>query len=103
MSRRFVIGVEGLTVEQENEFRAYIRQFGPRWHWIGNLWLLVTEDTVEITAKQIQQKIGEISRGARRIVFEFKEDITWSGSGRANASGKNMFEWIRTAWGPDES
>jgi hypothetical protein len=97
MSRRFVIGVEGLTASEEKKFREYIREHGPWWHWIDNLWLVVTDD-VSITAAQISEKLDEIAKGKRRLIFEFPEDIDWSGSGKPNSSGKNMFEWLEKWW-----
>ena len=43
MKRRFIIGIEGLSREQEDKFRDYLEERGSWWHWIGNLWLFCTE------------------------------------------------------------
>jgi hypothetical protein len=99
MNRRFVIGVEGLTPEEQLTLREFLRAHGAWWHWIDNLWLLSTiSDDKELTVEQIRDRIKEINRTALSIVFEFPADIDWAGSGKRNARGKTMFEWLKTTW-----
>ncbi len=97
MTRRFVIGIEGLAREEERQFRDYLRDQGSWWHWIDNLWLFVTEDET-INVRSIRDQAKEINNDIRCLVLEIPGDIDWAGSGKKNAKGKSMYDWLKTTW-----
>jgi hypothetical protein len=62
MNRRFVIGVEGLTKDQERELRDYLASLGAWWHWIENLWFLSSKKEDEaISTEAIRDRITDIN------------------------------------------
>jgi hypothetical protein len=96
MTRRFVIGVEGLGDAENARLKGYLDSWGSWWHWIPNFWLLVTDDP-GVSAEALRDYITSLNKEVRSIVFEFEEDITWAGKG-PTAEGKNMFNWLRRNW-----
>ena len=104
MKRRFVIGVSGLSIVQEQLLREYLRTLGAWWHWTDGLWLFTTEDA-EITAGAIRTKIREIgpASGLRVVVLEVKESITWATFGPTSKGpeGKSIASWIKSTWDTD--
>jgi uncharacterized protein YbaA (DUF1428 family) len=100
MKRRFVIGIDPLNADQEEQFRNYIAKHGAWWHWIGNMWLLTTGED-DISAEKISNFALEVNAKARVVVFEFPEDIDWATSSSANASGKKISEWLVKTWGSE--
>jgi hypothetical protein len=100
MTRRFVIGVDGLSEEADTSFRKYLDEVGAGfWHWIPNFWLIAV-DSDEISANEISNKLHDL-KAKRNLVLEFPEDLDWNGWGRPNANGKNMYEWLKTTWAED--
>jgi hypothetical protein len=97
MRRRFVIAAEGLTDEQETEFRTYIKTKGAWWHWIANFWLLTTTDQ-KLNTAEIRDQLKTLNGDVTTVVFEFPEDVDWATFGKKNASGKEMTEWLKESW-----
>lgn len=99
MNRRFVIAVEGLTVDQEEKFRKYVASIGAWWHWIANIWLLSDVDSSDLTVSDIREKIKEIGgTQIKALVMEIPEDITWATFGARNNAGKSMADWLKSTW-----
>jgi hypothetical protein len=95
--RRFIIGIDGLSPDQEAEFRVYVGDLGAWWHWIGNLWLLTTHDE-NISAKEIRKKIRRINHYARVIVLETPESLDWAASASVNSKGDTIYGWLNSVW-----
>jgi hypothetical protein len=101
MTRRFVIGVESLTPEQEEKFRKFLdRSNSGFWHWISNFWLIATDDR-KIDASEIVDAIKKINPDARAIAIEFPADLDWATLGKKNAKGQTMSGWLEKVWEPD--
>lgn len=99
MKRRFIIGIEGLSREQEDKFRDYLEERGSWWHWIGNLWLFCTESAdSSISAKAIREKIVEINEGIDTLVMEVSEEKDWSARSSANSKGRRIYNWLEDTW-----
>jgi hypothetical protein len=96
MRRRFVIAVDDLDKEQRRQVTDIFRGKGAWWHWIDNFWLFKTTDPA-ITTETLRDELHDISPDSNLIVFEFPEDITWSGHGPAG-NQKNMFKWLHDTW-----
>lgn len=97
--RRFVIGLSGVTADQENQFRDYVaREVGSWWHWIDGLWLATTRSGGP-KASDIRDKANKIAPGCRCVVFEFPEDITWAATETTGRSGRRMADWLHEPWG----
>ena len=99
VKRRFVVGIDQETSEDVSSFFKYIEQqeFG-WWHWIGNLWLLTTDDK-QITVVAIRDKLTKITNGGRVIVIEVSSTYwaTYGPKGEKSES-ENMSRWIHDSW-----
>jgi hypothetical protein len=97
--RHFVIAVQGLQPDQERQLADYVAAFGNWWHWIDNLWLLVTSDT-DIKTRAIVQKITELNSASNAVVFEFPEDIDWSARLPRDDKSDSVAggEWLYRYW-----
>jgi hypothetical protein len=99
MNRRFVIAVEGLTSDEQDEFRQFLAAHGSWRHWVDNFWLLsITSGDEIISVGLIRDRIKEINYDTRAIVFEFPEDISWATLGKMNAKGRRMADWLKSTW-----
>src|ERR1700726_4630482 len=97
MTRRFVVGVDGLTDDSDTKFREFLKSCGAGyWHWIPNFWLITTDDE-DVSAEKISDKLNDL-KAKRNLVLEIPEDISWYGWGAPNAKGKSMYEWLMTTW-----
>jgi hypothetical protein len=101
MKKRFIVGLDHSTTEQDTAFREYLRASGLNWwHWISDMWLLV-DPYGQFSASQLRDKLNEIYPTVRNIVIEIRSDgDTWSGYG-PKSEDKNMFTWIRGKWKND--
>ncbi len=100
MTKRFVIGVQGMTKDEENTFRKYLEEKGCGWwHWIDNLWLVVDAKGL-LSAQKLRDDLDEIAPGKTHISIEVKAEKTWAGFGPASKekNGKNMFNWFHKNW-----
>jgi hypothetical protein len=98
MKRRFVVGLDSSTKEQNQEFIEFIRgrQLG-WWHWISNFWLL-TDPGGKLSAIELRLELGKIYPGVHTLVLELSEkDDTWSGFG-PKGEDRNMFKWLNDYW-----
>jgi hypothetical protein len=100
MTRRFVIGVEGLDESENDRLRGHLESRGRWWHWITNFWLFVTDDPA-LTAGQLRDYIKNLNNSARSIVLEFEDDITWAGKG-PHWEDKDMFSWLHRIWSQEK-
>jgi hypothetical protein len=69
MPRKFVIGVEGISQQQEREFGSFLSEYGTWWHWLSNVWLLTTNRS-DIDRKTIIDTIHEIDKHANAMILE---------------------------------
>jgi hypothetical protein len=98
MKRRFIIGIDSLDTDQEKRFREFIADYGGLWwHWIGNMWLMTT-DNDEVSAAKICDFVLGLKGYARVVVFEVPEDADWAASSNKNRSGKRIYDWLKTTW-----
>ena len=103
MMRRFVIGIDSLSTEQEAEFHRFLRDHGTWWHWISNMWLFVPKKEATIDVNAIREAVKKIDGGVRLFVMEISEDVDWVARGRPNAQGSRMGDWLSKQWaGEDE-
>jgi hypothetical protein len=101
MSRRFVIGVQGLDRDQARGLREFLSDQGGWWHWIDSFWLLRTVDDANISTAKIRDRIGMLNPSARTLVLEVSKEIDWSGQGRKNGKGQSMYDWLNDDWQRD--
>ena len=100
MKKRFIIGVDPTSKEQEKQFIEYLRGRGcGRWHWINNFWL-VTDPSGKVTAKELRDELMRIAPEARILVLPVTPTRGWSGKGPRGPE-KNMFDWLRNNWEED--
>jgi hypothetical protein len=99
MTKRFVVGVDGLSAEEEGALRAFFASEGNWWHWINNFWLFIAPD--EMMAATIRDAVAEIKSSARVLVLRVDDTTAWAGRGPTKPGGKAMFDWIRNNWMED--
>lgn len=100
MMRRFVIGVSGLSKDKSTAFKDTLNEYGGWWHWIGNFWLLVTDDE-DLDVEVLRDRLSSLE-AERAVVFEFPEDISWATLGGVNKDGKHMADWLKNTWADDD-
>jgi len=103
MTRRFVVGVSGMSKMQQTAFIEYLRSTRVAWwHWIDDMWLVV-DRSGDLHVRKIRDKLRDISGPRRSLVIEVRHLGSWAGFG-PSADDKNMFEWIRSTWKrPDDN
>ena len=100
MSKKFVVGIEGLSTEQEELFRDFIRKDGSGWwHWIGGFWL-VDAATDELTVSKIRDQIRDVLSEADALVLEVSP-ITWAAWG-PESENRSLSKWVSEFWKADE-
>lgn len=97
MTRKFAVGVSVMTKAQEEAFVSYLKERRVAWwHWIKGMWLVVDRRD-SLSAKEIRDKLKEISHGGRSLVMEVGDGSAWAGSG-PKLDGKSMFKWMHETW-----
>ena len=100
MAKRFIVGLDESTAEQNEKFKQYIDEQGLAWwHWIDNFWLL-KDSSETLNSEVIRDELGEIYPNVHKIVIELKGDSindTWSGYGPSGEK-RNMFDWLHNTW-----
>ena len=100
MTKKFVVGVENLSPEQQKLFRDFIQKDGSGWwHWIEGLWL-VDAATDELTVSKIRDKIKNISKDSNTLVLEVSP-ITWATFG-PESEDYSFKKWVQESWVGDE-
>jgi len=91
--KRFVITLENSTELQNKKFREYIQKRGYGWwHWLTNIWLLVTDDNTNAAA--IRDVLMVIYPDSRSLVLEIPPGhCSW-----ANFAQKESFNWLNDTW-----
>jgi hypothetical protein len=100
MRRFFIVGIEGITPEQDKEFIRWAHDengFG-WWHWIPNFWLLVGHRE-NVGCEEILDYLNSVAHNKNKLVLQVTP-TTWAGFGPTGPK-KNMFDWIRQNWRPD--
>jgi hypothetical protein len=97
MKRRFVVGITGLSSDDQTKFVEFLRKEGMGWwHWIDEVWL-ITSRSESVSAEQIRDYLHGLKTGTRCVVFEIDEDKSWAGFG-PNKAPQDMFAWLKTTW-----
>lgn len=100
MTRRFIVGVDGMTPEQNKALADRLASLGCGWwHWIGNFWL-VSDSSGKLTNSVLRDVVLEIAPGGTNLVLEVVGSTNWSGFG-PNSQGNekhNMFRWLQDNW-----
>ena len=102
MKNRFIVGVNGMTEEEEKAFISYIRDKRMGWwHWVSNFWLLV-DPSEQIEVVDIRDVLIRVAPGKRNLVLqvEIEDESTWAGLGPTGEKN-DMFNWIRKTWSQD--
>src|SRR5580704_1675321 len=98
MRKRFIVGVDPSTAEQNQAFKDYLKASPLAWwHWIPGLWLAVDSDG-EMTASALRDQVNEVFPGIDNVVLEFRDDGTDTWAGNRPVSGEKMFSWFRSTW-----
>lgn len=93
MTRRFMVAVQKFTVQEDEQFQAYLKGAFGWWHWFDDFWLLTSRDP-DISPAAIREKLDEIAPGKRKLVMEVQEDISWSGW----KDKAGVFDWLKSTW-----
>lgn len=100
MKKRFVVGIDTITEEQEKAFLEYLKTNSLAfWHWIDNFWLIV-DRSEKFTAKKLRGEIKKLIPSERLLVIEVKGRGRWSGFG-PKTEKRNMFNWLHNTWSRD--
>ena len=100
MSKKFVVGVEGLSTEQQRLLKDFINKDGSGWwHAIEGFWL-VDAMTDELTPPKIRDKINNMSRNSNALVLEVSP-ITWASFG-PESKDFSFKKWVEEYWVEDE-
>ncbi len=95
MKKRFVIGINGMSQEQEKAFGEYLTKNGYSWwHRIDNFWLLIADNEF-CSVQEIRDLLKLASPGNDIIVVEAGSTPNFSGFG---PSSSGYFEWIQEKW-----
>lgn len=99
MSKRFIVGVDSSTEEQDKAFLSFVKSHGLGWwHWLENFWL-ITDSSDQLTASDIRDELGKTYPGVHKLVIELSDSgDTWSGYG-PKSEKRNMFNWLNETWG----
>lgn len=99
--KRFIVGAEPLTKEQEREFRDWVKSNrGSWWHWVSNMWLLTFDDGSSIEADDIWTALNTSDPKQRIIVLD--ESLGWVVTDAKQHNGQRMSSWLERKWSADE-
>jgi hypothetical protein len=98
--KRFVVAIDGETKERSEAFLAWLKanEFG-WWHWVPNVWLLVTLDDY-MSSDQIRNMCREQFGDLTNLVFEVPPgNCAWAGIGRKKTKDTpGTFDWVDETW-----
>ena len=96
MKKRYIVGINSLTEEQEKAFLEYISSNELAWwHWINNLWLIV-DRSGKLTAKKLRDDLMEIVPETYLIVMDGIDGRCWGFGPKGKK--RNMFNWLDNTW-----
>ena len=93
--KRFVLGTNRTTAEQDTAFFTILRTRWPNlgwWHQLGETWLFI-DATDTITVEDLRDAAKGAFPGISLIVVEAKGQHKWAGFGVGSS-----FEWMATNW-----
>jgi len=98
MSKRYIVGLDSSTEEQDDAFLQFINDNGLGWwHWLNNFWL-ITDSSGKFSAGEIRDELNESHPSVEKLVIELSDSgDTWSGFG-PKSEDQNMFTWLRKTW-----
>lgn len=96
MKKRYIVGINSMTEEQEKAFLEYIssNEFA-WWHWINNLWLIV-DRSGKLTAEKLRNDLLEIAPDERNLVIEAGGNDCYGFGPKGEK--RNMFKWLNNTW-----
>ena len=99
MTKRFVIGVDNTTADEDKKFCDFLDENQCSWwHWVDNLWLVI-DTSDELKADEIRDALGLAARGKSCLVTEVEGPTDWAGFGPSGKGAKkNMFDWLDEKW-----
>lgn len=92
--RYFVVGATNVTNEETLAFLDGLRESVGWWHWLPEMWLLVTPK--DYTASKLRDLMHEKAPKAHIVVLEV-DPVTWSTHG-PQREGASISEWINKNW-----
>ena len=100
MSKKFVVSVEGLSVEEQILLRDFIvKDASGWWHMIEGIWLVVAV-TDRLTVSNIRNEIMNISKASKMLVLEVSP-ITWAALG-PESEDHSFSRWVKEYWTANE-
>ncbi len=96
MTRRFAVGVQGATPDEEKRLRDYFDTLGTWWHWIPNFWLVIVRDD-NINPNILRTNVHAIAP-KRNMVVEVAHGSAWAGQGPVEPPNESYFGWMRNIW-----
>lgn len=103
MKRRFIVGTNSTTVEQDREFKDKVLAEFPGlgwWHRLDELWL-ICDRYGRFDAQRLRDIAKDIFSGQKVLVLELNEKgDTWAGSAPTSVV-KETFQWLHSSWKDD--
>lgn len=99
--KRFVIGTNRTTAEQDSAFLNILRSRWPHlgwWHQVSETWLIVDLANT-VTVVELRDAAMQAFPGIYIMVIEVNG--SWAGWG-ANSPPGDMFTWMRDSWDREE-
>lgn len=100
--KRFVLGTNRTTQEQDAAFFKILRARWPHigwWHQLGETWLFI-DLTDTLRATDLRDAAKEAFPGIYLMVVEAKGPRNWAGYG-TTAPPSEMFTWMHKEWDRD--
>ena len=97
MSSCFVVGVDGLSEEEEGTILDALRDRGCGWwHWIENLWL-IEHPSDEVPATEIRSLFRERIEAQKTIVVLQISCTDWATYG-SESEERSYSKWLKEHW-----
>ncbi len=96
--KRFLIGYDGLSPENERLLHSYLGKSGSWWHWIPNIWLFACRDK-KVTAKTLRVDLMKYST-KNVLVMEIVKSGEIAFRGTRSPEGASMGDWLTSTWMP---
>jgi hypothetical protein len=98
--KRFVIGTDITTAEQDAAFHKALIDRWPDlswWHQLDEMWLIV-DGTDELTAAKLRNTVTKALPGINVMIIEVPHGGTWAGFGPSKGTKSDMFTWMTEVW-----
>ena len=94
--KRFIVGTNRTTPEQDSTFLTQVKARWPDigwWHQLGGTWLFIDLNDLIVDAVELRDAAKEAFPGVHLVVIEIPEGSTWAGFGLSQD-----FTWIHNWW-----